>query len=206
VILGYSEALADEKLQPNAEMFDEMHTEALHLSHLIEDFKVLALADAGELPLARQHVRPEDLLKRVGNSQRMQAEKQSIELEITVPSDLPEIDVDVERMVQVLGNLVCNAFRYTPAGGKITLSSSRINGDLAIEIKDTGSGIAPEDLPYIFERSYRGDQARKQQDGEAGLGLAIAKSIVESHGGKITVSSELGEGTIFTITLPASSS
>jgi two-component system sensor histidine kinase BaeS len=206
VILGYSEALSDGKLEPSGEMFEVMHAEARHLSHLIDDFKVLALADAGEVPLALQRISPEDLLKRVGNAQRVRAEKQAITLETETPPDLPEIDIDVERMIQVLGNLVSNALRYTPPGGRITLSGRAVNGSVFLEVKDTGKGIAAEDLPFIFERSYRGDRARRQQDGEAGLGLAIAKSIVETHGGKISVESKLENGTTFTIELPAKKS
>jgi signal transduction histidine kinase len=101
----------------------------------------------------------------------------------------------------VLGNLVNNALRYTPEGGEIRLSASREGGKLRIDIADNGAGILAQDLPYIFERSYRGDRSRVQSDGEAGLGLAIARSIVEAMGGKIGVQSEQGKGTTFSIWL-----
>ena len=105
-------------------------------------------------------------------------------------------------MIQVLGNLVTNALRYTPSGGRIVLSARRQGGAVALAVADTGAGIAPDALPHVFDRFYRSDPARSQQDGESGLGLAIAKSITEAHGGKIEVQSELGRGTTFTVLLP----
>jgi two-component system sensor histidine kinase BaeS len=108
-------------------------------------------------------------------------------------------------MAQVLGNLVGNALRYTPPNGKITLGARLIGQTVILQIRDTGSGIAAADLPHVFERFYRADPAR-QQSGASGLGLAIAKGIVEAHGGVISVESMLGQGTTFTITLPIRSS
>jgi signal transduction histidine kinase len=105
-------------------------------------------------------------------------------------------------MAQVLGNLVGNALRYTPEGGRITLSAERRIGAVHLVVSDTGSGIDPADLPHIFDRFYRGDDARAISEGESGLGLAIAKSLVEAHGGSISASSRLGEGSVFTIVLP----
>jgi two-component system sensor histidine kinase BaeS len=115
---------------------------------------------------------------------------------------LPEISADPERMMQVLGNLVTNALRYTPSGGQVTLSAQRHGDAIALAVGDTGAGIAPDALPHVFDRFYRGDPARNQQDGESGLGLAIAKSITEAEGGRIEVESELGRGTTFTVLLP----
>ncbi|MBU1879503.1 MAG: prolyl oligopeptidase family serine peptidase, partial [Chloroflexi bacterium] len=123
--------------------------------------------------------------------------------------------VDPERMAQVLGNLVSNALRHTPAGGRITLGAASHGDEVWLTVRDTGEGIAPEDLPRVFDRFYRGDEARQVhkarqvhearqvRESESGLGLAIAKSIVELHGGTIAVKSALGEGTTFTIVLPA---
>jgi two-component system sensor histidine kinase BaeS len=109
-------------------------------------------------------------------------------------------------MAQVLGNLVSNALRYTSAGGEIVLSAEHRPGSLHIHVRDTGDGIAPDDLPHIFDRFYKGDKSRHQEQGESGLGLAIAKSIVELHKGVLSVESTLGAGTAFTIQLPACSS
>jgi signal transduction histidine kinase len=102
-------------------------------------------------------------------------------------------------MTQVFDNLVANAFRYTPSGGEVVLATKAANGVVSMQVRDNGSGIAPEDLPFVFDRSYRGDKAR-HPNGESGLGLAIAKSIVELHGGRIDLRSTPGEGTVFTIT------
>jgi len=113
---------------------------------------------------------------------------------------MPTVEVDVERMAQVFDNLIMNAFRYTPQGGEILLAARTTNGKIMMHVRDNGSGIASEDIPYIFDRFYRGDKSR-QQNGESGLGLAIAKSIVEAHGGKIAVDSAPNQGTVFTITL-----
>jgi signal transduction histidine kinase len=203
VIMGYSEALADGKLQPSSEMFEVLHSEVMLLSRLIDDFKTLTLADAGDLPMVFQQINPEILLKRISNSYSVQAQNKSIILRIDVSSELPEVRVDVERMLQVLGNLVSNALRYTDENGTITISANSGDGEVQITVSDNGMGIPSDDLPYVFERSFRGDRARHQQNGEAGLGLAIAKSIVEANGGSITVDSELGKGTKFTITLPS---
>jgi two-component system, OmpR family, sensor histidine kinase BaeS len=202
VIMGYTEALSDGKLEGSPEMFAIMHTESQHLSHLIDDLKTLSLADAGELPLTRQPASPINLLKRTAAAHQVTAEKQSITIRVEAASDLPDIMIDVERMMQVMGNLVGNALRYTPPGGEIVLSADSQNRQVRIHVADNGLGIAPEDLPYIFERSFRSDKARVQ-NGETGLGLAIAKSLVEAHGGTISVESKLNEGTTFTIAVPS---
>jgi signal transduction histidine kinase len=200
VMMGYTEALSDGKLEANPETFRVMHTEALHLSHLVDDLKTLSLADARELPLNSQKVSPGDLLSRAESAYRVQAERNEISIQVEITPDLPAIEVDVERMAQVLGNLMSNALRYTPAGGEIRLKAEQSQGKVTLSITDTGAGIAAEDLPYVFERSYRGDKARQQGEGETGLGLAIAKSLVEAQGGSVSVESQLGTGTRFTLT------
>jgi signal transduction histidine kinase len=222
VILGYTEALSDGKLHATPATFDVMHEMAQHLSRLVDDLRTLTLADAGELPLTRRLVDPEALLNRAAAAYKAQAEQKGISLHVEVPPKLPEIEVDPDRLVQVLGNLLSNALRYTPAGGRVSIQSavnseqSAVNSDrmgeklftdhcLLITVTDTGAGIAPEDLPHIFDRFYRGEKSRHHKEGESGLGLAIAKSLVEMHGGTITVESTLGEGTTFTITLPVTS-
>ncbi len=106
-------------------------------------------------------------------------------------------------MAQVLENLVSNALCYTPEGGEITLSARADASTVKLQVQDNGTGIAPEDLPLVFDRFYRADESRQRNGTESGLGLAIAKSIVEAHGGSISVESILGQGTTFTIMLPA---
>ena len=202
VILGYTEALNDGKLAPDHEMYEVMHTEAQHLNHLIEDLKVLSLADAGELSLNLQTVQPGRLISRAAEAHRVQVEKKGIDLQVEIQPGLSEIKVDVERMAQVLGNLMSNALRFTRSGGQIVLAAEMQDGEVLLSTADNGEGIAPEDLPYIFERSFRGDKAR-QESGESGLGLAIARSLVELQHGRIQVASEKGQGTKFTIHMPA---
>jgi signal transduction histidine kinase len=202
VIMGYTEALNDGKLNGTPEVYTTMHQVSQHLSHLIDDLRTLSLADAGELPVNLQAVPVAALLERTAAAYNPQARDQGISLEVNAESDLPKIEADQERMAQVLGNLVSNALRYTPTGGWISLSASASEGEVAILVQDNGAGIAPEDLPAVFTRFYRGDKSR-QQNGEAGLGLTIAKSLVEMQGGTISVKSELGQGTTFTIRFPS---
>lgn len=202
IILGYTEALNDGKLESSPEIYQIMHTEAGHLNHLIEDFKTLALADAGELPIYPQNISPQVLLQRVANSFRVQASQKNIHITLKVDQDLPEMQVDVERMVQVLGNLVNNAIRHTQKNGEIQLVSFQKKEMILLQVKDNGEGISEEALPYIFERTFRGDNSRQQNAGEAGLGLAIARSLVNVQGGKTFVTSKIGEGTTFTIQFP----
>jgi len=202
VITGYTEALRDGVLQPTPEMFQTIHQEAAHLRRLVEDLRTLSLADAGELTLTRQAVPPRELLDRTAAAFGPHAKKLGIDVLVRVEGDVPAVHVDPERMAQVLGNLVGNALRHTPAGGQITLGATSHGDEIWLTVEDTGEGIAPEDLPRVFDRFYRGDEARQVQESESGLGLAIAKSIVELHGGTIAVESGVGEGTRFVIALP----
>jgi signal transduction histidine kinase len=189
-------------LRPNAEQFEVLHNEAMHLQRVVDDLRTLSLADAGELTLNVQPLKPATLLQRTAAAYRQRAEQQGVALVTQVASGLPRVTVDPERMAQVLGNLVSNALRYTPHGGRITLSACLGQGSVLLEVSDTGVGIAPEALPRIFDRFYRGDEAREGSEGESGLGLAIARSIVELHGGAITAASALGKGTKLVTTLP----
>jgi signal transduction histidine kinase len=204
VILGYTEALNDGKFVGDPAIYAILHDEAQHLSRLIDDLRMLSLADAGELPLQRNMTPPRELLERSAAAHRVQAEQKGVNLTVVASTDLPRVAVDPERMQQVLGNLVSNALRYTPAGGAIALRGEVVDGQVTLYVQDSGSGIKPDDLPFIFERFYRGDRARSNT-GESGLGLPIAKSLVEMHEGVITVASKVGQGTTFTILLPVAS-
>jgi signal transduction histidine kinase len=201
VLMGYTEALSDGKLQGTPEMYRVMHEEAQHLNHLINDLRTLSLADAGELPLMKQEITPQTLLERAAAAHSIQANNQQTALHVESTAGLPPLKVDPDRMAQVLDNLVGNALRHTPPGGRITLSAGSADGHVMLKVQDTGSGIAPEDLPYVFNRFYRGDKSRAH-NGASGLGLAIARSIVEIHRGTITAESAPGRGTTITITLP----
>jgi two-component system sensor histidine kinase BaeS len=203
ILRGYTEGLQDGRLQGAPHLYKIMHGEVEHLQRLVEDLRVLSLADAGELPLARRAVDPAALLERAGLAYIVQVEQQGIGLRVEAPAALPSIAVDTDRMAQVLNNLVSNALRHT-THGEIALTAWAEDQHVHMQVRDTGSGVAPEDLPFIFDRFYRADKSRQRGDSIAsGLGLAITKAIVEAHGGTIGVESTPGAGTIFTITLPA---
>jgi signal transduction histidine kinase len=200
VLGGYLESLQDGKLSPTPARLAVMQAEVQLLQHLVEDLRTLSLADSGELTLQRQPVSPLDLLTRVSDTYQQQAEEKGIHLLIEAPQDLGEFSLDLARMEQVLGNLVSNALRYTPQNGQICLQAARKTPGLELSVHDTGSGITPDILPHIFERSYRGDSSRSGN--ESGLGLAIVRSLTELHGGSIRVESQLGQGSHFMIILP----
>jgi two-component system sensor histidine kinase BaeS len=203
ILRGYTEGLQDGRLQGSPKLYTIMHGEVEHLQRLVEDLRVLSLADAGELPLHRRAVDPVALLERTGLAYIVQAERQGIVLRVEAPEALPSIAVDTDRMTQVLNNLVSNALRYT-ADGEIVLGAAVEGGRVTLQVRDTGAGIAPDDLPFIFDRFYRADKARQRTGStESGLGLAIAKAIIEAHGGVIAVDSTVGGGTAFTISLDA---
>jgi signal transduction histidine kinase len=225
IIKGRLEGIQDGVYQANPDQVGRLLAETALLERLIEDLRVLALADAGQLPLFREPTDPVALLQRTAAAFAAQAEEQGVALHVAAPGDLPALDADPQRMAQVLANLVSNALRHTPAGGSVELRasfefsvlSSQLPGGEALTqnsklstqnsvhltVEDTGSGIAPEELPHIFERFWRADRARTRGSGGSGLGLAITRQIVSAHGGTIEAASELGKGTTITITLPA---
>jgi two-component system, OmpR family, sensor histidine kinase BaeS len=201
VITGYLEALRDGTLQPTPERYEAMNHEAVLLKRLVEDLRTLSLADAGELKLVYQSVQPRELLEQVKQSFEPIADEQRVALQVLADENLPELQVDRERMVQVLANLVSNALRYTPARGSVTLRARKQQDGVELVVADTGSGIPADKLPNVFERFYRTDESRQENQGESGLGLAIAKSIVEAHHGTIAAESQVGVGTSMKITL-----
>jgi signal transduction histidine kinase len=202
VISGYIEAMRDGVLKPTPQRLALIYTEIERLQDLVGDLKTLSLADAGELSLNPQFISPRTLLDRAANLFSVQAEHQIVSIRVEASEDLPKIFIDEARMMQVLGNLISNAFRYTSSEGAITLSA-QISGDkMEINVKDTGTGIAEEELPYIFDRFHRADKSRHTETGESGLGLAIVKALVESHGGTASADSVLNQGTTIHLYLP----
>jgi len=203
VITGYVEALRDGVLEATPERFEAIENETHHLQRLIEDLRTLSLADAGQLSLNLQSVSPRALLERLVAAYTIQADRQGVALHLEASSpETPDIHVDPDRVMQVLENLITNALRHTHKGGEIVVSTAQGDGHVTLAIRDNGEGIPPEALTRIFDRFYRVDESRHQPNDESGLGLAIAKSLVEAHGGHISVESTIGSGTIFQIEFP----
>jgi signal transduction histidine kinase len=204
VIAGYIESMRDGVLAPTPERLGVIYAEIEHLQRLVGDLRTLSQADAGELKLNRQPVLPLELLQQTAASFAHQADQKGVQLELARNGPVPPINVDETRMIQVLGNLLSNALRYTPPGGRVELrAAGGADQGVTLSVRDTGPGIDPADLPYIFNRFYRADQSRAEESGESGLGLAIVKALVEAHGGTIAAESTVGEGTAFTIHLPS---
>jgi two-component system sensor histidine kinase BaeS len=202
ILRGYLEGLKESRIQGTPTLYMLMYDEVLHLQRLVEDLRVLSLADAGELSLNRRLVDPAALLERTGLLYFVAAEQQGVQLRVEAAENLPSIQVDTDRITQVLNNLVSNALRHTQEG-EIVLSAWATESHVYLSLRDTGNGIAAEELPFVFDRFYRGDKARRRTDStSSGLGLAIAKAIVEAHGGTIQVESTLGQGTTFLLALP----
>lgn len=203
VIGGYIESMRDGVLAPTPERLDVIYQEIERLENLVIDLRTLSQADAGELPVHPQAISPRNILERAIAPYRQRADQQDVRLELNAEANLPSIFVDEARMIQVLCNLLSNSMRYTPSGGKISLNASQEDGSIVLSVDDTGSGISAEDLPLVFNRFYRADKSRHTETGESGLGLAIAKALVEAQGGSIDAQSTLGKGTSLRIHLPA---
>ncbi|MFZ5857202.1 MAG: ATP-binding protein [Chloroflexota bacterium] len=202
LILGHAEAVHDGVLPPTRENFEIIREEATRLEHLVDDLRTLSLADAGELTIQPQVIPPAQLLEEVAPLYRFQTRTKNLTLDLDTASPLPDLEVDPGRMAQVLTNILDNALRHTPEGGTITLAAHGTSNGVALSVRDSGPGISPDDLPRIFDRFYRADEARVRHEGGSGLGLAIAKSIVLAHGGQIRAESEQGKGLEIIITLP----
>jgi signal transduction histidine kinase len=203
VIAGYVESMRDGVLHPTPERLALIYGEIERLQDLVGDLRTLTQADAGELPLNLETIEPAALLDRAAALFCHRAESAGVALGVETPVPLPEVLVDEARMMQVFGNLLDNALRYTPAGGAITLCGERASGGVSLTVRDTGTGIPNADLPYVFDRFYRVDKARASETGESGLGLAIVKALVESQHGTVRAESKPGQGTAIHIELPA---
>jgi signal transduction histidine kinase len=154
------------------------------------------------MPLQREPLALRPLVSRVVSEIEVTRGRRDVELAQDVAEDLPLVLADAERVHQVLFNLLDNAVRFTPAGGRVRVRASRHDRSVNVAVEDTGPGIQPEHLPRLFERFYRVDTARSRDEGGTGIGLAIARSVVEAHGGRIWAESEPGKGSTFTFDLP----
>ncbi len=203
IVQGGLEAFIDGVLAPSNENLSALHAKTLLLSRLVRDLRELALAEAGELSLERAPLDPAQLLSQAGLAIKSRLTEKGITLELELPARLPKLEADAQRLEQVLLNLLSNAARATPAGGRICLSAQVRQDEVQFSVSDSGPGIAAEELPHIFERFYRGDKSRARSSGGAGLGLAIAQALVLAHGGRIWAESRPGEGATFSFTLPS---
>ena len=194
VLRGNLEAMLDNLLEPSTKELGVLHGQSVALSRLIEDLRTLSLASAGHLELSRRPTDLGELASSVAAELEAAARERGISLSVEAPSALPQTMVDRERIRQVLRNLLDNALRYTPAGGRVNVQTTAEAKQVKVSVADTGSGIAPEELPHVFDRFYRADGSRARATGGSGLGLAIVKQLVEAHGGQVWAESQPGKG------------
>lgn len=199
---AHLENLLDGVEQPDPETLQVMLAQSERLGRLVEQLLDLSRLESGDVLLEREPVRLAPLVSEVVSEIEVARAGKGVKVEGDVPSDLPPVFADRERVHQVLFNLLDNAVRFTPPGGHVVVRATRHNGSCEVRVEDTGPGIAPEHLPRLFERFYRVDPGRSRDDGGTGIGLAIARSVVEAHGGRIRAESEVGKGSVFTFELP----
>jgi two-component system sensor histidine kinase BaeS len=204
-IRGYVEAAQDGVTPTDARLLDSLHEDAVLLQRLVDDLQTLALAEARTLTLHRSPLDLAAVARQVVAAHARQAELAGVGLDLVtdvVDGDLT-VDADPDRLRQALGNLVSNAVRYSSAGDRVTVAVRRDGPDAVADVADTGPGIAPDDLPHVFDRFWRADTSRARETGGSGLGLAICRELIEAHGGSVTAASDVGAGSTFTIRLPA---
>jgi signal transduction histidine kinase len=199
---AHLENLLDGVERADPETLQVMLAQTERLGRLVDQLLELSRLESGDVPMLRERVSLGPLVERVLSEIEVVRARRDVELTEDLPDDLPQIYADPERVYQVLFNLLDNAVRFTPSGGRVTLTASSRNGAIDVVVADTGPGIPPEHLPRLFERFYRVDRARSRGEGGTGIGLAIARSVVEAHGGRIWAESEPGKGSTFTFELP----
>ena len=204
VLQAEIEALQDGVTQATPERFASLHEEARLLARLVDDLRMLSLADSGQLLLERREEDLAGIAERAAAAVAAQARVKDVRLDLALQDSLPRVALDSDRIAQVLRNLLSNALRHTPSGGRVALALRAEDGRAVVEVSDTGAGIPPEALPHVFDRFYRADPSRNRATGGSGLGLAIARQLVRAHGGDITVQSTPHDGTTFRFWLPLS--
>jgi signal transduction histidine kinase len=204
VLQAEIEALQDGVTQATPERFASLHEEARLLARLVDDLRMLSLADSGQLLLERREEDLAGIAERAAAAVAAQARVKDVRLDLALQDSLPRVALDSDRIAQVLRNLLSNALRHTPSGGRVALALRAEDDRAVVEVSDTGAGIPPEALPHVFDRFYRADPSRSRATGGSGLGLAIARQLVRAHGGDITVQSTPRDGTTFRFWLPLS--
>ncbi len=201
VLRANLEGMQDGVVPLNQEQIAEIHGETLHLARLVDDLRVLSLAETGQLELKRAPADVSTLARGVVEGARAVFTDKGIALEFFA-AGAARSNVDADRMIQVLQNLLNNARRYSSRGGRVSVAVRDLSDEIELSVTDRGIGIAPEELPRVFERFHRADKSRARSSGGSGLGLAIVKQLVEAHGGRVFVESEVGSGSRFGIVIP----
>ena len=202
-VKGYLEGMMDGVFPADPETYQQIHSEIDRLQRLVNDLQELSRVEAGAFQLMLMPVSPASLIERIQNTLGRQFEEKNIQFEIDIEPNLPDINVDKDRIIQVLTNLVGNALQYTPSGGKVTLLVRREPSDLLFSVTDSGIGISADQIPLIFNRFYRTDKSRTRTSGGSGIGLTIARALVKAHQGKIwAVSMGEGKGSTFSFQIP----
>jgi signal transduction histidine kinase len=202
VLQANLEGMLDGIVEASPERLAALHTQVRLLGRLVDDLRDLSLAQAGRLVLNRADTDIRALATDAVAVMLPRAQEKGVALRREFAADVPRISVDRDRILQVIHNLLDNAIRHTPGGGSVTVGLGVIGQDVHLTVHDTGSGIPPEELDRVFERFYRLDAARARASGGAGLGLAVVKSLVDAHGGRVWVTSGPGQGTSFAVALP----
>ena len=203
IVQGNLEAWLDGVISPTTGAIAPVYDEVVLLSRLITDLRDLSLAEAGQLKLSRSATELSEFISSQIVSVQSHCQERQISISVEIPSELPLVFIDKDRIRQVLHNLIDNALRYTPAGGVIRIGASHeTSGLVMVSVSDSGSGIAAENLPFVFDHFYKADRSRQRGHGGAGIGLAMVKQIVELHDGKVWVESKNGKGSTFYFTLP----
>jgi len=196
------ENLVDGVETANPKVLEDLLRHVERLGDLVQQLLDLSKLESGAAPLDRSTVNAGDLLERVADEWRTRAAERNVSLNVELDGSQLILDVDEQRLQQVLGNLVANAIRHSPDGGEVALRAHSRNGHATLEVEDKGPGIAPGEVERVFERFYRSDRARSADDGGSGLGLAIARWIVELHGGTIRVDPASAHGCRIVVELP----
>jgi signal transduction histidine kinase len=200
---GNLEGLQDGVVEPSTELWSQLHQETRRLGRLVDDLQELSRVESRHLPLNITSNEPARLINTAVTRLETQFAEKGVSIEQNIPEKLPHVAADPDRTIQILTNLLSNALRYTPPGGTVTVSAKESSNSVRVQVQDTGIGIPAEHLPQIFNRFYRVDRARSRALGGSGIGLSIARALVEAHGGEIWAESPgPDQGSTFWFTLP----